>query len=67
MTNTPDYEDDFVVVDKNIYDKTKWKNLFEDLKNLWIISDEDYENATPAQKKRFDELKDETRAMDLFE
>jgi len=58
-----DYEDDFVVIDKKEYEKTKGKNLFEDLKNLWFVKDEDYDNASPEEKKRFDELKEETRKL----
>lgn len=55
------YEDDFVVIDKKEYEKVKGQNLYEDLVNLDIISEEDYKNASPEKKKRYDELKAETK------
>ena len=60
---TQDYEDDFAVVDKKEYEKTKGKNLYEDLVNLGFISKEAYDKASPEEKKRFDELKEETRKL----
>lgn len=58
MSGNPQYEGDFVVIDKKEYEKIKGDNLYEDLVNMWFISEEDYENASPEVKKRYDELKE---------
>lgn len=63
----PQYEDKFVVVGKDDYEKSKWKNLFEDLENMGVISKEDYEKASPEEKKRYDELKDIIKDGNFFD
>ncbi len=61
------YADDFAVVDKNSYDeykkKNQWKNIYEDLINLGIISEDDYNNASEEEKKAYDELRQISRDL----
>ncbi|NOZ43940.1 MAG: hypothetical protein GXP45_02145 [bacterium] len=62
-TEKQPYSDAFVVIDKEEYEKAEGKNIFEDLKNLGIIDEDVYKNASPEEKKAYDELKNITREL----
>ena len=55
------WEQDFHVIDEKELNKMSWKNLKEDLINMWFLK---YNDLSKEDQTLFDELADETREME---